>query len=595
MPRHTVDSDYMNKYFGINYELSQERIVEQIDQTITAGEKGYVCVVDTLVLTQAYRDPAYKDVVNHSLSSILDSSWIPLFIRWTHHVKVKSCDSSQLFMDLVRMRQYHMYFVGANQASLDTLKQRLIAVDPHITDMPSHTLPAGDVLDSDYSSIAEDINHEHPDIIWVALESPKQEYFMSRLLPHLKHGVMIAADALSRKQTSNISIHDCLTSIPSMLWTERKLHKLIQKQGKGLTLLMRRFVELIRCGATGETAEARLFQGTVPWLSMLHMAERQMLAGVVFEGIRSLPTNLAPPKDVLMKWLLKSEKIHKMNELMDVRAAEAEAHFREKGFASCILKGQGLARLYAKPTSRTPGDIDIWVNGDRRQLIRMAKTLDNNVDATYHHIDYALFKDTEMELHYTPTWMYSPWGNRHMQRFFREEARWDVMAPGGGFHVPSLRLNLVFVLVHIYRHFFTEGVGMRQLLDYHCVLRSCNDASERAYVMHVLRQLNMSRFTAAIMWVLGQCFQLDGEHMLCSPDEPEGRFLLIEVMKAGNFGQYDARIHSSENETKWHIFIRRTQRNLHFLTRYPSEVLWSPLWKIWHWLWRLKQTLQTTS
>ena len=144
-----------------------------------------------------------------------------------------------------------------------------------------------------------------------------------------------------------------------------------------------------------------------------------------------------------------------------------------------------------------------------------------------------------------PTWMYSPFADRRLQRFFREEARWDETVPGGGFHVPSERLNLVFVLLHIYRHFFTEGVGLRQLLDYFFVLRNCSDASERQHVMSVLKSLGVARFTAAVMWVLAMCFRLEEEYMLCPPDEVEGRFLLIEVMKAGNFGQYDSYVEAN--------------------------------------------------
>lgn len=605
----------MERYFGINYELSQAKIYERIDETLAADGKGYVCVVDGIVLTQTYRDPAYSDVVNHSLFSIMDSSWVPLFVRWIHHKQIQYYHGPQMFLDAVRMQKYRMYFLGADQTLLDALRQNLLQYDPRVAEMQFRELPFCAVEDFDYAAIAEDINRDAPDIIWVALGAPKQERFMSLLLPHLQRGVMVAVGA-AFKFHSGLSgqerapewlckmnmefvfrlfqepkkqgkrVWGYLTALPAMLWDEWRLHRLQQQQGKGLTMLMRRFVELVRCGATGERPDTRLFQGTVPWPTLMHMAERQMLTGIAFDGIRLLPAELAPPRDLLMKWLLKAEKIHKMNELMDVRSAEAEAHFQQRGFSCCILKGQGLARLYAHPTSRTPGDIDIWVKGDRKELIDMATALKPDVEPTYHHIDYALFNDTEMELHYMPTWMYSPLKNRRLQRFFREEARWDVMAPGGGFHVPPQRLDLVFVLVHIYRHFFTEGIGMRQLLDYYCVLRSCHDADERRQVMQVLRQLGMARFTAATMWLLGKCFCLDGEHMLCSPDEPEGRFLLIEVMKAGNFGQYDARIKSSANETEWHLFIRKTKRNFHFLIRYPSEVLWSPFWKLWHWIWR---------
>jgi len=614
----------MERYFGINYEFSKEKIYERIEQTVASGGKGYVCAVEGIVLTEAHKDPVYLDVVNHALFSISDSLWVPVFIRLIHHVKVQPYQGPQMFLDVIRMQRHRMYFLGGDKPLLTALQSNLQSLNPHVAQMTFRELPFCDVEDFDYEAIAKDINSDNPDIIWISLGAPKQERFAQRLLPHLQRGVMVAVGAafkyysgipaLQRAPQWMIRLHvefiyrlfqeprkqsrrlcGYLSALPSILRQECKLARQMARQGKNLTLPMRQFVELMRSGATGEPANAKLFQGPVAWLSLLRAAERQMLAGVAFEGIRSLPSELAPPRDVLMKWLLKSEKIHKMNELMDVRAAEAEAHFREKGLSSCILKGQGLARLYAKPTSRTPGDIDIWVDGDREQLIRMATALKPDAEPTYHHIDYHLFEDTEMELHYMPTWMYSPIKNRRLQRFFQDEARWDVLAPGGGFHVPSQRLDMVFVLVHIYRHFFTEGVGMRQLLDYYCVLRSCSDAEERNQVMQILRRLGMARFTAATMWVLGACFQLDGEHMLCSPDEPEGRFLLIEVMKAGNFGQYDARIHSSADETDWHRFLRKTQRNLHFLTRYPGEVLWSPLWKLWHWAWRKSNKLKTES
>ncbi len=605
----------MERYFGINYEFSKEKIYETIDQTIDSGGKGYVCAIDGNVLTETHHDPAYLDVINHSLFAISDSSWVPLFIRWIYGVKVKPYQGPQMFLDIVKMKKYRMFFLGTNNTILNALKQNLIKYDERIANMQFRELPFCAVKDFDYASIAEEINHDHPDIIWVALGAPKQEWFMRHLEPHLQRGLMMAVGAAFKfhsglegqqrapqwlvkmhlefiyrlmkepgKQGSRLRKY--ISSLPSILWEEMKLKKLRQKQGKGLTLMMRRFLELVRCGASGEPVNTDLFQGNVPWKTLLHAAERQMLAGVAFEAVKSLPTEVAPPKDLLIHWLMISEQIRKMNDLMDARASEAEKFFLEQGFSSCILKGQGLARLYAKPSARTPGDIDIWVQGDRKRLTQLAKEHDATVQPTYHHIDFHLFDDTEMELHYTPTWMYSPFGNRRLQRFLQQEARWDVEVKGGGFHVPSERLNLVFVLLHIYRHFFTEGVGLRQLLDYVFVLRACHSAEERQYVMAVLKKLGMKRFTGATMWVLGKCFKLEGEYMLCPPDEAEGRFLLIEVMKAGNFGQYDKRIQHQENESEWHTFMRKSQRNFHFLTRYPSEVLWGPLWKLWHWGWR---------
>lgn len=48
----------------------------------------------------------------------------------------------------------------------------------------------------DYEGIAKMINEDAPDIIWVSLGCPKQEQFMTKLLPYLKKGVMFGYGAI---------------------------------------------------------------------------------------------------------------------------------------------------------------------------------------------------------------------------------------------------------------------------------------------------------------------------------------------------------------------------------------------------------------
>lgn len=354
---------------------------------------------------------------------------------------------------------------------------------------------------------------------------------------------------------------------------------------KGLNLPMRRFVELVRCGALNQAPDAALFTGDVNWKQLLLTSERQMLVGVTFQAVKYLPAELAPPKDILVRWLTLTSKIQRRNALMDQRCEEAEIHFRSLGFKCCILKGQGLARLYALPSSRMPGDIDLWVDADHRVLTRLALERNAKAHPTYQHVDYHLFDDIELEVHYRPTWMYSPLTNHRLQQFFRREARWDISGAGVAFHVPSLRMNLVFVLVHAYRHFLSEGLGLRQLMDYFFVLRS-SSAQERQTTMGVLESLGMKRFTGAVMWVMEQCFGLAREHMLCPPDVLEGLLLLSEIMQAGNFGQFDRRMLRSKDETQLQTFVRKTRRTFHFVTHYPGEILWSVPWRVWNWVMR---------
>ena len=154
---------------------------------------------------------------------------------------------------------------------------------------------------------------------------------------------------------------------------------------------------------------------------------------------------------------------------------------------------------------------------------------------------------------------------------------------------PTLAFNRVYILVHIYRHLFHEGIGLRQLLDYYFVLHQGFTEEERTETMRTLRSLRMQRFTAAVMWVLQEVFAMDDRYLLTDPNEEEGRFLLSEIMLAGNFGHYDVRIKRSAKVTEWGLFCRRVGRNLRFLRSYPSEVLWSPFFKLWHAVFRFAE------
>jgi len=75
------------------------------------------------------------------------------------------------------------------------------------------------------------------------------------------------------------------------------------------------------------------------------------------------------------------------------------------------------------------------------------------------------------------------------------------------------------------------------------------------------------------------------EKMFIEPNEQEGRFILSEIMQAGNFGKYDKRIAHTQHSSTAGTFYLRTKHRARFLTRYPSEILWDIPFRLYHW-WR---------
>lgn len=185
----------MERFFNINYEFDRERVFRGIDGQLAREGSDYVCVADGVIANIAYRHPEYLEVVNGGMFSICDSSYVPLYIKWLYGVRFEQYCGSQIFEDVIRSGRYRMFFLGGQRKVLDALQGKLADWNAEVSGMRFEELPFCDVDSFDYPAIARMIEADGADIIWVSLGAPKQEYFMHRLKPYLRHGVMIAVGA----------------------------------------------------------------------------------------------------------------------------------------------------------------------------------------------------------------------------------------------------------------------------------------------------------------------------------------------------------------------------------------------------------------
>lgn len=345
------------------------------------------------------------------------------------------------------------------------------------------------------------------------------------------------------------------------------------------------------------------------WKKLYAIARKQALLGVLFHGIKRLPKELAPEQKLLMQWLAMAEMIRKQNIRLFQDSVKACQNFENEGFANCILKGQGNALLYPDPYMRTPGDIDIYLSGGRKKIMKYVDRVCPNQVMRYHHVDFPVMK-AAIEVHFTPSYMFCPIHNRRMQKWFEkvmgEQCNHRVSLPDGygEIYVPQVSFNVIYILSHLYRHVFTEGIGLRQLLDYYFVLlkwhtdlTNLTDSNKSLPQMtqintdvdalrHELKYLGLWKFAGAVMYVLHEVFGLSEDRMIAPMDEKEGRFLLDEIMRGGNFGQYDDRMGSKAGESKIHRYFRMNLRNLRFVKHYPTEALSEPLFRTWFAVWK---------
>ena len=449
----------------------------------------------------------------------------------------------------------------------------------------------------------------------------------------------------------------------------------------------------------GKKVDMSMVVAKIDWRQLYTFASRQALLGFCFDGIERLTKEFAEElkqnpmeRDLLMTWIGASQQIRRQNMKVNAVAGKLYSKFREDRLRCCILKGQGNALMYPNPYSRTPGDVDVWVNASREDITEYAKThFEIGDDIRFHHLETTM-DGVPVELHFFPCSMNNPLYNARLQKWFKWNADLQcsnvVSLPDGigEIAIPTTAFNIIYQLTHLYHHFFDEGIGMRQIIDYFLVV---NDFSKNVFlnnksskitpslftlkegstshpdpltlrgeggnrptrcseplrskdggpskvspncagwdrrgvsgdtgsvssssasgssitsvssasttdssastaldvVQRELKYLGLWKFAGAVMFVLHEVLGLAEDKMIVPVDEKRGKLLLAEILDGGNFGRHFSKYGGFTHQSMGKKYFLKIWRNMHFVRYYPAEALCEPLFRTWHFFWRLK-------
>ena len=444
------------------------------------------------------------------------------------------------------------------------------------------------------------------------------------------------------------------------------------------------------------------------WQELYSFASKQALQGLCFEGIERLgeeyPEKLKQNpigRELLMTWMGKAQQIRRQNRKVNTVASKLFSMLREDGMRCCVLKGQGNALMYPNPYSRTPGDIDVWIDASRERILEYAqKKFELGDDIRLQHLETSL-DGVPVELHFFPCSMNNPIYHARLLKWFRRNTDLQcshiVGLPDGAgdIAIPTTAFNVIYQLTHLYHHFFDEGIGMRQIIDYFLVV---NDFSKKVFlnndlsnhpvnfsnhpvplskegstfspspsssgsgdvtapsrcseplrskdggpskvspdcagwdrldaigaskpspncvgwdrlaiegdnsagsttvvtfsastalvvVQRELKYLGLWKFAGAVMYVLHEALGLSEEKMIAPLDEKRGKLLLAEILNGGNFGRHFTKYGGFTHQSMGKKYFLKIWRNMHFVRFFPAEALSEPIFRTWHFFWRMK-------
>lgn len=322
---------------------------------------------------------------------------------------------------------------------------------------------------------------------------------------------------------------------------------------------------------------------SIDWYDFLQFCNRHGIIGIVFDGIQK--ADLRFNQNILFQWLSYAEQIKNQNQIANQRIEQIQHFFEEKNCRTCILKGQANGLMYPKAEVRSPGDIDIWVEGDTAGIIKIVQSVVPNALYSLHHIKMPVFKDVSVEVHYRPANLTSRKLDKKLQAYVKEVAddQFSHKVKLGAIEIGSLtdEFNALYQILHMYGHFFTTRNSFKQLIDYYYLLKKGLTDEEKKHCHEMFGQLKIEKYSAGIMWIMTDVLGLEDRYIIGVKNELEGRLILGESFKYGMFPK-----------SKFRSFIEQMIANERLIWHYPSEVLTFPFYLVWHQWWKLKMKMK---
>lgn len=317
------------------------------------------------------------------------------------------------------------------------------------------------------------------------------------------------------------------------------------------------------------------------WIALYEESEKQSIEGVMLSGLEQLPQEQRPPQELLLQWIGVGQLIEQQNKLLNSKCSELEKKISSDGYRSCLLKGQGNAIMYPNSYRRTAGDIDIWIEGGKKRIVQYVHKLFPDINIQYHHMDFPIFEDVEVEAHYFPSFSYNKIHNKRLQKYFEEKSKEQfenyVLIEGAKISVPTVPFNIVFQLSHMMRHFFTQGIGLRHAVDFYYLLCQPISEEEIKETVALIKRCGMYKFLCAMMYIEKNILGLQKNINIAPVNEKAGKMVLNEMMKGGNFGKsFD----HNQGNALW-MFTKQMAYRLGYIIEFPSEPLWRPIAHLW--------------
>ncbi len=300
------------------------------------------------------------------------------------------------------------------------------------------------------------------------------------------------------------------------------------------------------------------------WQEVFEKSRSHTVSAIVADSLEHLPENQLPPEGILASWAVESDRIERLNGTMaNVTALLSEMY---RNLRPVCFKGQECASLYARPSSRECGDIDLYFN-DIEASEAVARqhgcVPEHKPDGSF---TYAV-QGIGVEHHQSYIDLCAPRKRKWLRTL---DANPGFETGGGGMLRPTPSLNLLVLHSHVMKHAFGRGVGLRQICDLARAYYSYDGMYDADELRDMYRKAGLTSWTRMVHAFLTDYLGLGKEFLPYAEPHADASEFLRRVMLAGNFG----RSMPGNGQGKCRT-LKAFMANALFAARYaPDEYFW---------------------
>lgn len=304
------------------------------------------------------------------------------------------------------------------------------------------------------------------------------------------------------------------------------------------------------------------------WEIIYKQSVQQTVEGIIYDGIQHLQSSERPPRQLLLKWLIRIEHIERRNKAMNKAISDQITFFTSFQITPILLKGQGIAQYYRNPLHRICGDIDWYfptkdMYQKANQLIQK-KGLKMIFTAGYS--SSYLWDKFDIEHHQDLFDIHNPFCTSFLKKL---EKREQVNKIYKSLHdacveIPAALINILQINSHILKHLLSYGIGIRQLCDSATLYYKLQNEIDPIVLKEIYSKLGIDKWIDQLHHILVRYVGLPKQYIPYPLSDRPADWMMHDILLSGNFGFHDHRYQQAELQNNgnrvqarsrlWHSF-----------------------------------------